>query len=290
MKTKRGILSRVGLVLFLSTVILYPFTFTATSIAQEMPDVIGVRLNDGTVIEGTVIKANTDIVTIRTKDGQIVTLKFSEVDNFIKTGESLKPAPKTKYEESPFYLGVFGGYAWTDKAKVESSGTYKLDVDDGGMIGVKLGANIPTAPFCNLEIEFNHIFSQDIPEQTRYSGANYIRVGQDSNVNLDNLMFNFVVRYPTGNIRPYIGAGIGWSHFEIGGNYTALINGTTYTAHDASDDAFAFQFLAGVNYRIDRNISLDAGYRFFVTEPKVAGVNVSYQANIFTLGLNYHFW
>jgi opacity protein-like surface antigen len=290
MKTKRSVVTRVGLFVFVSAVLFYPCVFTDSSIAQEMPDVIGVRLNDGTVIEGTVIKANAEIVTIRTKDGQILTRKFSEVDNFIKTGESLKPAPKTKYEESPFYAGVFGGYVWTDKAKVESSGTYKLDVDDGGMIGFKLGANIPSAPFCNLEIEFNHIFSQDIPEQTRYSGANYVQVGQDSNVNLNNLMFNFVVRYPAGNIRPYIGAGIGWSHFEIGGNYTALINGTTYTAHDASDDAFAFQFLAGVNYRIDRNISLDAGYRFFVTEPKVAGVNVSYQANIFTLSLNYHFW
>ena len=94
MKTKHGVLSRVCLVLFLSTVLLYPFTFAATSIAQEMPDVIGVRLNDGTVIEGTVIKANTELVTIRTKDGQIVTRKFSDVDNFIKTGESLKSAPK----------------------------------------------------------------------------------------------------------------------------------------------------------------------------------------------------
>ena len=96
MKTKRSIVSRVGLFVFLSTLLLYPFAFTNTSTAQEMPDVIGIRLNDGTVIEGTVIKANADEVTIRTTDGQIVTRKFSEIDNFIKTGESLKPAPKTK--------------------------------------------------------------------------------------------------------------------------------------------------------------------------------------------------
>jgi hypothetical protein len=93
MKIKRVVLSRNGLLLVLAALLLYPITFTA-AFAQEMPDVIGIRLNDGSVIEGTVIKANADEVTIQTKDGQIVTRKFSDVDNFIKTGESTKPTPK----------------------------------------------------------------------------------------------------------------------------------------------------------------------------------------------------
>lgn len=99
MKIKRVVLSRYGLLLVLAALLLYPFTFTA-AFAQEMPDVIGVRMTDGSVIEGTIIKANTEIITIQAKDGQIVTRKFSDVDNFIKKGESLKPTPKTK--------GIFG--------------------------------------------------------------------------------------------------------------------------------------------------------------------------------------
>lgn len=289
MITRKG-LSLIGLVLFLAALFINLLIFTV-AVAQEMPDVIGVRMTDGSVIEGSVIKATAEFVTIRTKDGQVVTKKFSEIENFIRTGESLKPSLRTRYEESPLYVGVFGGYVLTDKADADfQGGSYKIDVDDSWLIGVKLGANIPTAPFANFEIEFNYIFSHDIPEQTRYSGANYIRVGPDSNVYLSNLLLNFVLRYPYGNFRPYLGAGIGWSRFEIGGNYSALINGTTYTAHDASDDAFSFQFLAGVNYRFDRLVSLDAGYRYFVTEPEVAGVDVSYRAHLFTLGLNYHFW
>src|SRR5512137_1744460 len=94
MKIKCVVLSRNGLLLVLAALLLYPFTFTA-AFAQEMPDVIGVRLNDGSVIEGTVIKANAEVVTIRTKDGQIVTRKFSDVDNFIKTGESTMPSPRS---------------------------------------------------------------------------------------------------------------------------------------------------------------------------------------------------
>jgi opacity protein-like surface antigen len=291
MKTKHGVVSQIGLSLILAAILLYPFAFTATSIAQDMPDVIGVRFNDGTVIEGTVIKANTDIVTIRTKDGQIVTRKFSEVDNFIKTGESLKPSPRIRYEESPFYAGIYGGYVLTDKAKVEVAGeSFKVDVDDSWIMGIKLGANIPSAPFCNLEVEYNHIFSSDVPLQTvAGSGANSLQVQGDAYLN--NLMFNFVVRYPAGNFRPYLGAGIGWSHFETSGTFRAVVGGTTYNLpFDAQADAFAFQLMVGLNYRLDRNFSIDGGYRYFITEPSVGDFDIRYQANIFTLGLNYHFW
>ncbi len=105
MKNKRVVLSRNGLLLVLAAILLYPFTFTA-AFAQEMPDVIGVRMTDGSVIEGTIIKANTEIITIQAKDGQIVTRKFSDVDNFIKKGESLKPAPRLReYLGSGEYWG-----------------------------------------------------------------------------------------------------------------------------------------------------------------------------------------
>jgi opacity protein-like surface antigen len=64
----------------------------------------------------------------------------------------------------------------------------------------------------------------------------------------------------------YLGAGIGLSQFEFGGTYRAIVGGTTYNLpFDAQDDVFAFQVLAGLNYRL-------------------------YQAHMFTIGLNDHFW
>lgn len=57
MKIKRVVLSRIGPFLFLAALLLYPFPFTA-AFAQEMPDVIGVRMTDGSVIECAIIKAN----------------------------------------------------------------------------------------------------------------------------------------------------------------------------------------------------------------------------------------
>jgi len=64
MKIKRVVLSRNGLLLVLAALLLYPFIPTA-AFAQEMPDVIGVRLTDGSVIEGTVIKANVGTIVTR---------------------------------------------------------------------------------------------------------------------------------------------------------------------------------------------------------------------------------
>jgi opacity protein-like surface antigen len=110
------------------------------------------------------------------------------------------------------------------------------------------------------------------------------------NVYLNNFLFTFILRYPAGNIRPYIGVGIDYSKMEIGGTYTALVNGTTYTVRDPSEDAFSYQFLVGINYRVDKYVSLDAGYRYFVADASISGADISYRANIFTLGLNYHFW
>ena len=57
MKIKRVVLSRIGPFLFLAALLLYPFTFTA-AIAQEMPDVIGVRMTDGSVIDQLTVDAS----------------------------------------------------------------------------------------------------------------------------------------------------------------------------------------------------------------------------------------
>jgi opacity protein-like surface antigen len=292
MKIKRDAMPQVVLFVFLSAILLYFFTFTTAVLAEEMPNVIGVRLTDGSVIEGTVIKANTDIVTIRTKDGQIVTRKFSDVDNFIKTGESLAPSPKTRYEESPFYAGVFGGYVIPNKVKAEGLGlSADIDIDNGGMVGIKLGANIPSAPYCNLEVEYFRIINHDIPSQTFYN-AGSVNAQVWGNINVSNLMFNLMIRYPVGNLRPYLGAGIGWSHFDASGSGSIHVGSTTYTYPSDSGmaDSFAFQAMVGLNYRLDRYFSIDGGYRYFITKPSYSNVDFTYQAQMLTLGLNYHFW
>jgi opacity protein-like surface antigen len=62
---------------------------------------------------------------------------------------------------------------------------------------------------------------------------------------MGNLYFNI----PTeSKVSPYIGAGIGWAHEQ-----------------DEGSDAFAYQVMAGLDFKVSDRSTLFAGYRYFGT-------------------------
>jgi len=109
-------------------------------------------------------------------------------------------------------------------------------------------------------------------------------------VNLNNLLFNLIFIYPEGVIRPYIGAGLGWSWFRVNGTASANVGGTTYLLpYSARADGFAWQFIAGVELKADDNFSFDFSYRYFGTDPKINEFDIEYRAGLLALGLNIYF-
>lgn len=146
----------------------------------------------------------------------------------------------------PFYVGVFGAWVIPDELilKDENSTKYKYILDNSWGAGAKFGYIFPFK-WMAAELEYMYLDDQDVD----YPGALYYKA--------NNVMANLIFRYPHGMIRPYIGAGIGWSWAELG--------------HDAfSDsidmDALAWQGLAGINLEIIPNLSLDIGYRYFMSK------------------------
>ncbi len=190
------------------------------------------------------------------------------------------PAGEAAAQSQGFYLGVFGGYAVPDDMRISVRGaSVDAGTDNTGVLGVKFGWIPPQAKFLALEMEFGHIFEHS------YSYAT-ARGSESGDVYLNNVMFNLLFRYPDGGIHPYIGAGIGWSYFNAEATgYDAY--GPYYASED--DYAFAWQFLAGVDFQIANNISLDLGYRYFGTDPDLLIADIEYRANIFTVGLNFRF-
>lgn len=65
-----------------------------------------------------------------------------------------------------------------------------------------------------------------------------------------------------GGFSPYVGGGIGWADTSIEGAYVCT-NFCTVVPFDFSDDGFAWQLGAGVNFNISPNVQLGVGYRFF---------------------------
>ncbi len=195
----------------------------------------------------------------------------------------MTPTGSAIAQTRPFYFGIFGGYTipqdmtWHSKT---SDDRLDLNVDNAGMIGFKLGYILPQARMLAFEFEYNHIFEHD------YGPGGTSRVREAGDVYLNNFFFNLLLRYPQGKIHPYIGAGIGFSYFDIRNFET--FRGITFEDRE-SETAFAWQFLAGVNFEIVPNISADLTYRYFGTDPHLSIVDVEYRTSVISAGINFHF-
>ena len=167
-------------------------------------------------------------------------------------------------EPGPLYVGIFGGYVIPRDFETPSG---DVKMKNSSILGAKVGYIIPGFKWGAVELEYNHLFKQDV-DQAGYSG-DYAS---------DNVMANFVLRYAPGFIHPYAGVGIGWSW--------AKFNGDVDTN---SRDAFAWQILAGFTFDIDRNWSADLGYRYFESKYSVGGGDAKSKNNMILIGINYHF-
>ena len=186
-------------------------------------------------------------------------------------------------ETRPFYFGIFGGYTipqnmtWHSKT---SGDTLDLNVDNAAMLGFKLGYILPQASMLAFELEFTHIIDHN------YGPAGTSRVTEAGDVYLHNLFFNLLLRYPQGRIHPYVGAGIGSTFFNV-------TNIETFQGISRLERVNAWtlgwQFLAGVNYEIVRDISADLTYRYFGTDPHLTVVDAEYRTSVISAGINFHF-
>ncbi|HET6459204.1 MAG TPA: omptin family outer membrane protease [Syntrophales bacterium] len=57
-------------------------------------DIRGVRFKDGSVVYGTIVQMNANVVTILTKDDKLVRRKFDDVAAFIRADDEVKKEPK----------------------------------------------------------------------------------------------------------------------------------------------------------------------------------------------------
>lgn len=180
------------------------------------------------------------------------------------------------------YIGVFGGYLIPDDLELDSGGAeLNLNLDNGWMAGARVGYIFPAVPYVAVELEYNYMSEQDMDVAE-------VKLGD---VKLNNLFGNVIFRYPGEWIRPYFGAGIGWSWIKLSPN--ELFTADTGIGSE-SDNNWAWQLMLGVNFAFQKNWSADIGYRYFNADNftlKIDATNVDakYSSSIITAGVNYHF-
>jgi opacity protein-like surface antigen len=73
-----------------------------------------------------------------------------------------------------------------------------------------------------------------------------------------SVMANVWYEFDLAGVKPYLGGGIGWADVEVDGAYIGTVGGPL----NFSDDGFAWQAGAGVNFQVAPNIQLGVGYRY----------------------------
>lgn len=183
---------------------------------------------------------------------------------------SVSTAPAT--EPGPLYFGIFGGYVMPNDLKVENGESRDVSLKNSWAIGVKTGYIFPRVKWLAAEFEYFYMAKQDIDQS-----------GTDGDFSAQNVMVNMLVRYPEGPIHPFAGVGVGWSWAKFKANSPGV-------SIDETDNGFAWQILAGVNFQVTPNWSADLAYRYFSSEYRNVGdLDVTSKNHMILFGVNYHF-
>ncbi len=180
----------------------------------------------------------------------------------------------------PFYVKGFGGFtfptsdATTINAPVGSaSGT--IDYDTGWALGAAVGYDI--TPNIAAELEYAYR-AADL--------KNDISGDTNSNAVMVNGIYKFNSMGATGAWQPYVGGGLGWANIDVStddfGSYTR-------------NDAWAYQLIGGVSYKVSPQLSLLGELRWFGTDnrkatgPNDTSLDVEYNTVDVLVGASYSF-
>ena len=187
-----------------------------------------------------------------------------------------------------FYIGFQG--AWNDVFDVANDQGSELELDDGSAFFFSLGRMNGRNLRTEIELSFrsNDISALLTPD------AELPATGQLQTFSgMANLYWEFV-NFPTGRLKPYIGGGVGF--LSVSSDLRLTSDQSPVDDSTASTSSFAYQWMAGVNYKVSNHLDLYGEYRFVDAESfgissdrdDLSG-NFGYSANSVGGGLRWKF-
>ena len=196
-----------------------------------------------------------------------------------------------------WYVSLTGGGNWQNDEDFFATAagdtfTFDSNSDTGFVIAGAVGYNLTSvAPGLRVEAEVSY-------RQNSNDGTWLTSTGLTSSGPLDfdhqatAVMANVWNDFDIGGFRPYLGGGIGWADVELDGTFV----GGTLPTLDVSDDGFAWQLGAGVNFQVSPNVQLGVGYRYFQAPevtvfapfgPNASSGEVEYESHAAVLSLTF---
>jgi opacity protein-like surface antigen len=176
-------------------------------------------------------------------------MKLSKIAlTVIVAGAVATPALRASAADSGPYLTLDAGANFMQPVTVQSSGnpSHSTDIDTGWRVGLIGGYNLNSWAAVELETGFS---DNNIHNSSAWFGTIPV---------LGNVVFRYENQ---SQFVPYIGVGAGGAE--------ALVQGGG--SGDKSDFVFAYQAKLGVDYKINENMMIDVGYKFFGTADETFG-------------------
>ena len=182
------------------------------------------------------------------------------------------------------YVGGHAGAVFLDDSTIsDPTGSADIKFDTGYGLGVVGGYDYGT---WRLEGEFTYRVNDH--DQISLLGVTGPLGGDTSSMALMlNAYYDFRMVSPT--IVPYIGGGIGGAFVSV----DASVGGLQLI--DDDDLVFAYQVAAGVGFAVNKQVTIDLGYKYFATaDPSFdlsggGSVDGEYKSHNVFLGVRYNF-
>ncbi len=201
------------------------------------------------------------------------------------------PSLQVAAAQEGIFLGGWGGLGLLDETQAEGDGgDLLIDYDPGTAFGMTLGYDLGTAfpeiGIGRIELEIARR-SNDL-EDVEFSDGT---LGAAGKLSVTSIMLNSFAEYQTADPwLPYLGAGLGYARVSL-----EDARAESAPLADDHDWVFAYQFGAGIGYRIGQRLVLDLGYRYFATlDPEFnladgTSTEWEYDSHTANLGLRFHF-
>lgn len=173
-----------------------------------------------------------------------------------------------------------------------SSFNDRVEFDPGISIGGTAGYDFGIVRL-EGELSYKHAEIKSITDQNGFRFRNV-----DGNIGAQAMMFNgFFDLHNNSRITPYLGGGIGFAGLYLS-DTTGIDTSSGFAQRiilygDSDDTVFAYQLGAGMEIDLNRLLSLDIGYRYFLTDRAIfdsdLGISTSMKFKSHNANLGFRF-
>ncbi|MDD2899429.1 MAG: outer membrane beta-barrel protein [Desulfuromonadaceae bacterium] len=188
------------------------------------------------------------------------------------------------------YVGLLDGGSMLAPAKTSDAlGDFKMSFKPNIVASAVVGWDLePGDPLGTGRVELEYSRRSNTLDTVKFVEGSFAGGGT---VKSESLLLNFIGVYHDDTcVSPYAGFGAGAARIEAS---NLLVTG--HLLSSGSDDVFAYQLVAGVDFRLTDHFSLDLGYRFFgsarpaFTEAGGKKLTMDYRSHNAVLGLRVGF-